>query len=86
MHWRAGRECMYSGQQGYMWYHGALRGVEGVGGHWGQGIGVVRGALGAGRECRYSGATIGIGGIRRLLGGVGAVRGCRGALVGWQGV
>ena len=38
---------------------------------------------GAGRECRYSGARRGIGGIRRdlgLIGGVGAVRGVGGAL------
>ena len=45
--------------------------------------GDVRGALEDGREYRYSGASMGIGGIRGLLGGVrglGAVRGVRGAL------
>ena len=39
-----------------------------------------KGCIGAGRECRYSGARKGIGGIRghlRLLGGVGAIRGVR---------
>ena len=57
-------------------------GVSGV--HWG-----------AGRECRYSGASRGIGGIRGLLGvvgvsegmlgpsgGLGAVRGCQGCTGG----
>ena len=49
----------------------------------------IRGVLAASRECRYSGARRGIGGIRGhwgFLEGVGAVRGvrgCRGAL-GWQ--
>ena len=44
---------------------GAIRGVRASGG--------VRGVLGAGRECRYSGARRGIGSIRGhwgLLGGV----------------
>ena len=50
----------------------------------------VRGALGAGRECRYSGASRGIGGIRGLLGVHGDVRGhqlgtVRGVLEAWQG-
>ena len=56
----------------------------------------VRGALGAGMECRYSGASRGIGGIRGLLegvgdvGGVGDVRGqlgCMGCIGGgrWTG-
>ena len=43
-----------------------------------RGVGAVRDVLGAGRECRYSGARRGIGGIRGylgLLGGVGAIRG-----------
>ena len=43
------------------------------------GLGGVRHAFGAGRECRYSGSSRGIGGIRGLLGGVrgasGTVRG-----------
>ena len=50
---------------------------------------------GAGRECKHSCVSMGIGGIRELLGGVegvkgiGAVRECRGvrgAFGGWQGM
>ena len=49
----------------------------------------VRGVLGAGRECRYSGARRSIGGRRGLwgfLGVLGAIRGCQGCIGGWQGV
>ena len=45
------------------------------------GVGGVRGVLGTGRECRYSGTRRGIGGIRGHWGlprGVGAVRVCQG--------
>ena len=54
---------------------------------WGIGVvGSVRGVLGAGRECRYSGARRGIGGIRGYWGLLGVLgcwairghRGCRG--------
>ena len=64
--------------------------------------GGVRGLLGAGKDCRYSGDRMCIGGIRvigRFLGdveGVGAIfggvrghqgcRGCWGVLGGWQGL
>ena len=43
-----------------------------------RGVGGVRGALGADRECRYTGDSMGIGGVRGFLGNVGlsgAIRG-----------
>ena len=46
------------GPEGFRWHKGELwapRGCRGVGGHK-RGITGVRGVLGAGRECRYSGA------------------------------
>ena len=43
------------------------------------GCGGVRGILGAGRECRYSGARRGICGIWEFLGDVGSVGAMRGA-------
>ena len=49
-------------QKGYRWYKGALGDPRGVRELLG-GSGGVRGVLGAGRECKYSGARRGIGGI-----------------------
>ena len=54
--------------------------------------GTVRGALGAGRDCRYSGASIGIGGIRGLMeckghwepSGDWDCQGVSGCIWGWQ--
>ena len=58
----------------------ASRGMGSIRCHWGllggvgdirdpsQGVGGIRGALGAGRECRCSGASMGIGGIRGIGG------------------
>ena len=47
----------YSGARRGIWASGTLRDVGGVGGHWGhQGYGGVRDVLGAGRDCRDSGA------------------------------
>ena len=51
--------------------------------------GGVRGVFGAGRECRYSGASRGIGSKRGqwgLLGEVGGVRGYKGGISGVGGV
>ena len=57
---------------------GGIEGHQGcIGGWWG--IGGIRGVLGAGRECRYSGASRGKGGIRGLLGAVRGDWGCLGA-------
>ena len=50
--------------------------------------GGVRGVLGTGRECRYSGARRSIGSLRDiggLLGGVGAIRWCQGCIRGLAG-
>ena len=41
--------------------------------------------MGAGRECRHTGASRGIGGIRGLLGDVGSVRGHWGPSIGIGG-
>ena len=41
--------------------------------------------MGAGRDCRYSGAKRGIGGIRGHLGTPRACRGCRGHFGGVRG-
>ena len=48
------------GQKGYRWHKG----------HWGflEGVGGTGDVLGADRECRYSGARRGIGGIRAIGG------------------
>ena len=60
-----------------------------------QGVHEVSGCNGAGSECRYSGARMGIGGIRGHLGAhlrYWAIRGClgsrgyQGCIGGWQGV
>ena len=75
---------------------GAFGSSYGVLGH--KGASRCRGCIGAGRECRYSGARKGIGGIRgplgalRVVGGVGGhqwvygYKGCRGVrdALGWQ--
>ena len=68
---------MLRNQQGYWWHQGALgapRGCRGVRRSI-RGVEGVRDALGAGRECRYSGASRGIGSIR---GHWRAPTGCRG--------
>ena len=54
-----------------MWHHGAPRGCRGF---WPSG-GVMM-HWGAGRKCRYSGASMNIGGIR----GMGTLRGCQGCI------
>ena len=51
---------------------GAIRGLSGH-----QGVGV-RGVLGAGRKCRYSGARRSIGSIKGHWGSPRGVAGCRG--------
>ena len=67
---------MLRGQKGYRWHKGVL--------------GIIRGGLGAGRECSYSGARRGIGGIRGywassgVLGSLGVDWGLAGS-VGTQG-
>ena len=64
------------GPDGYRWHKGTFRGSQGVLGP----LGGVRGVLGAGRECRYSGTRRSIGGIRGIRvahRGVGAIRGVR---------
>ena len=76
MHWGLSGSVDVWGQQGYKWHQGALGTPRGVGvsgehwevvrGDWGM-SGDVRVSVvhwGAGRECRYSGASRGIGGIR----------------------
>ena len=65
------------GPEGYR-ASGVLGAARGVGGHYGVSMGHkgVKGVyLGAGRECRYSGARRGIGGIR---GHLGVPKGCWG--------
>ena len=58
----AGRGYRYWGASRYRWHQGAPRGVGVLGRCWGS-SGSVRGTLGACRECTYSGASMGIGGI-----------------------
>ena len=60
---------------------GDPRECRGVRGHWG-----VRGALGAGRECKWhQGLREGLWSIGRPSGEIGAIRGCRGCqgCIGW---
>ena len=72
---------------------GASKGYQGIRGHWGlaEGVGIFRGALGSGRECRGSGASRGIEVIKGHWGLVGGIRGVSwgvgGVWVhwGWQG-
>ena len=76
MHWGLAASVGTEGPVWYRWHQRVPRGVGGVR-DWQGGLGPsggVRGALGAGREYRYSGASMGIGGIR-ALGGVGGHQG-----------
>ena len=62
VYWGAGRNCRYSGPEGYRGNWGFLGSVGGC-----SGLSVASGGVGvywkAGRDSRYSGARRGIGGI-----------------------
>ena len=82
MYWGAGRDYRYPGArrgiEDIRGYWRLLGCVGDVGGHYGdirghQGCRGCQGVLGAGRDCRYSGARRGIGGI---MGYLGVPRGC----------
>ena len=90
IYWGLAGSVVFRGQKGYRWHKGLWGSPLRCRWCWGpvggiRDVGGVRCVLAAGRECRYSGARRGIGGIRGhwgLLGDVGcweAVRGKSGA-------